>query len=226
MATAATHDAPIHDPWAAHYAQPSGLRHWPTEALVRFLAARGRCRDALEAGCGNGANLQILSRHAQRVFAVELSHAAMNHAALRALYDGDVARAVTFLHEDVRAMSAPNASVDLVVDCLTSQHLPWSQHEMAYREYRRVLRPGGALFLYHLTDRTSGGDRLNYDNASLALFPKAGLVCLPPVRGLVLALTGAGFHVEQVEGVERQYHDGRVAHYAAIAARLRQEAEQ
>jgi SAM-dependent methyltransferase len=114
-----------------------------------------------------------------------------------------------------------------VVDALTSQHLPWADHGACFREYRRVLRPGGWLFLMHLDDRTVSrltpllGDGLPLSGrGTLALFPNAPAVTLTPHWSLCDALLRAGFRLVAQRGLAREYydHDSQVAHYTVLMA--------
>src|SRR6185295_2989918 len=96
---------------------------------------------------------------------------------------------------DATALPFPDGSFDLVVDCMTSQHLPWRAHKFAFMEYRRVLRPSGQVFLYHLDARTDCNmAQINgWDITGLALFPTAPLTCLPQSSTLALVLEQSGF---------------------------------
>lgn len=201
------------DPWAAHYASPDGYRWWPSEELVRAVGGR-YLGDVLEVGCGNGANLWFLAeRTAGRVVGldgnVEAIRAADEHMDRR----GSL---VELLRGDIFALPFADGSFDSLVDCMVSQHVPWDRHPALYAEYRRVLRPGGWLFLYHLTDRTTGGQTRRPDHDRLALFPAAGLTCLPNRWALGAVVQDAGFVNVMVAGMAREYPAGDVAHYAVV----------
>jgi SAM-dependent methyltransferase len=203
--------------WAGHYATPAGLRWWPCEELVRALARRpAPGARVLEVGCGNGANLWCLAEHFAAVTGLEASGAALRVAR------GYVARRapgapVALVLGDARRLPFAEATFDAVVDVMTSQHLPWADHDAAYAGYARVLRPGGWLFLYHLTRGTSGSGRAP-DVARLALFPAAGLTCLPSVTALETAVLRAGLGLREGRSRElaRRYPDGMTAHYAVL----------
>ncbi|MBL7257178.1 class I SAM-dependent methyltransferase [Paractinoplanes lichenicola] len=53
---------------------------------------------------------------------------------------------VTFSVGDVAALPYPDASFDLIVSSLSQHH--WSQVDAGIRDLRRVLRPGGRLWIY------------------------------------------------------------------------------
>lgn len=214
--------------WAAHYATPEGLRYWPCEELVRAVARRRRVDgvenlgDVLEVGCGNGANLWFLSEHADRVVGLDVSVPALELAGgyMRAR---NPKRVVDLKHGDLAATGYENQSFDTVVDCMASQHLPWDAHANIYREYRRVLRPGGWLFLYHLDSATETTHEwvrgsLGCDATKLGLFPTVDLVCLLDRTVLRDVVVAAGFKMPNVNGLARQYDNGDVASYAVIDA--------
>lgn len=218
------------DTWASHYATPGGSRWWPCEELVR--AAGGReLGDVLEVGCGNGANLWYLaSRTGGAVVGLDGCQQALDMAAGYARDRGCGAEArdsrpgrrvwntgVRLLRGDIARLPFADASFDSLVDCMVSQHVRWADHSALYREYRRVLRPGGWLFLYHLSSRTTGAAWPTVDYARLALFPAAGLVCLPGGGALAATVGEAGF-APRLSGMQREYPNGDVAHYAVVTA--------
>jgi cyclopropane fatty-acyl-phospholipid synthase-like methyltransferase len=130
---------------------------------------------------------------------------------------------VTVLPRSINDMRFDDAEFDGVADLMVSQHVPYLQHRALYREYRRVLKPGGWLFLYHLTSRTTGragaGPEKNFpDHERLDLFPDAGFTCLPHAEALTCLLMAAGFEVKDQRGLSREYPGDAVAHYAVIEA--------
>jgi SAM-dependent methyltransferase len=123
---------------------------------------------------------------------------------------------------DVRRLPVADGSLDAVVDVMTSQHLPWSQHAALHAEYRRALRPGGWLFIYTLGRGTTltGARRLEtftYDHLP-AVFPGVGPVCLPQGPALSAALSVAGFHPSPVRQLSRTYSSGAVTTYLLAEA--------
>lgn len=209
------HLAPVTTPqpaavtWSQHYATAAGYRYWPNEELVRWLSRVPLQVGArvLEVGCGNGANIRALT--AYRVVGLDLCRAV--------LYD--VTDEAAVVQGDITRLPFADSAFDAVVDCMTSQHVPWDAHQALYAEYRRVLAPGGRVFLYHLAAGTStaGGARLSthtYDR--IGLFPSAGLVCLPTESALARAMARAGLTVTESHSLTRTYATGRRAHYAVI----------
>lgn len=218
------------DTWAAHYATPGGYRWWPSEELVRAVAGR-ELGDTLEVGCGNGANLWFLaSKTVGTVVGLDGCTTALERATayLRDKGCGTEAResrpghrvwktGVQLLRGDIAQLPFADASFDSLVDCMVSQHTRWVDHAGLYREYRRVLRPGGWLFVYHLTNRTTGATWPLIDHQRLALFPNAGRVCLPGAGALGATVAEAGF-APRLSGMQREYPNGDIAHYAVVSA--------
>lgn len=215
------------DVWSAHYATAAGVREWPNEELVRYLGAL-RVGTILEVGCGNGANLWYLVEHAtERVVGLDISAEALDLArtymAERRVGEGSPfaypatrteSMGVELILGDCRAIALPTASVDLVVDCMTSQHLSWSDHALAYAEYRRVLRPGGLAWIFHLADSSVIGQDAgrHFDHERVDLFPSVRGFCLPSPGSLRRALGAFGFSVV-TRGLSRSY--GPPTHYTA-----------
>lgn len=231
------------DVWARHYASPAGFRWWPNEELVRSVASRrspqkvaeaafglkeGLVGRAVEMGCGNGANLRFLAAHFAQVIGIDACHDAVMAAANMLDYHGlmqqnlvvdvnglGILGRVRVQHWDITTKRLPDGIADLVVDVMTSQHVTWEGHASLYRLYRDLLVTGGHVFLYHLTNRTSGA--VEIDQERLDLFPDGGMVCLPDAMDLERVVRQAGFTTVR-RGVSREYADGRIAHYAVIDA--------
>lgn len=207
--------------WAAHYATPRGVRHWPCEELVRYIGDR-RFGAILEAGCGAGGNLWYLADHADAVVGVDFEPEALA-AADRTLSRRGARARVSLRLGDVRTLPLASASVDLVVDCMTAQHLTWADHAPLFAEYRRVLRPGGSLFVYHLDAETRsarGAPGDGFDCAGLALFPSVPFFCLPTPEALAEVIAAAGFIDVVWRGLIREYPDRQRASYSVLSAEV------
>lgn len=209
--------------WRQHYATGAGFRHWPCEELVRAVGGRRFEGTVLEVGCGNGANLWFLAEHARRVVGVDADRTAVAEAngyAVLARGAGNV----SVRRADIRALPFADGSVDAVVDVMVSQHVGWLEHEALYREYRRVLRHSGWLFLYHLSEGTTVVDESMDEEqpftwGCVPMFPQVTPFCLPPAWALADALRRAGFAISDdvgVRGMTRSYQAGCEAHYTVI----------
>ena len=208
------------DVWDAHYATPAGHRFWPNEELVRWVAGR-RFADVLEVGCGNGANLWFLAEQADRIVGIDNSDTAI--AAAEEYTRRRHVRNLELYVGDARVWPWKDAEFDLIVDCMMSQHLSWAQHRPLYEQYRRVLKPGGRLFLYHLDCKTScrlDGWLGGCDWSNVSLFPAVDLTCLPIPTMLSDVVELAGFSQPVVRGLLREYPNHDLAHYTILEAEV------
>ena len=94
----------------------------------------------LDIGTGPGFFAIILARLGYRVTAVDYTPAMLVRARENA---GKLARYIRFLPMDAHALTFPDNSFDVVV----SRNLTWNLHapDQAYRQWVRVLAPGGLL---------------------------------------------------------------------------------
>lgn len=114
--------------------------YWFRRHEVVYEKLSPRCIGAtvLEAGCGEGYGADLLAGVARRVLALDYDARAAAHAARR--YPG-----IDVVRTNLVALPVPGGAVDVVVSLQVIEHL-WDQ-EGFLRECRRVLRPGGALFV-------------------------------------------------------------------------------
>ncbi len=108
--------------------------------LVRLAPPAGQ--DALDIGCGGGALVRDLARLGARATGVEISEGQL--ATARARDDHNAAR---YLIGRAQGLPLADASVDLAIFMRTLHHVPVAELGLALREARRVLRPGGAVYV-------------------------------------------------------------------------------
>lgn len=195
-------------------------RRYPNEALIQFLARYyfGIPREErknvriLELGCGSGANLWMIAKEGFDVYGID--HAPTGIALCRdmlAFWGVSATLAVS----DMRTLEFPDGFFDAVTDVVSVQHTDLEGHATTYLEVRRVLKPGGRFFQWHLSDasiafRESGGnfvDESTVDNIANPTMPLHGngLTCfLNPERARTL-LIGAGFSDIETESTTRTY---------------------
>lgn len=116
----------------------TGMRSVAGALLDAPLAQRARPLAVLDAGCGTGGNSAYLKRYGAVTgvdFAAEALRFARQRPGLR------LARA------SVEALPFADASFDLVLSNDVLCHLGVASDRTALREFRRVLRPGGVLYL-------------------------------------------------------------------------------
>ena len=122
------------------------LEHLSRYHLARELACG---KDVLDVASGEGYGSNLLAETANRVWGVDISQEAVDHA-VRSYSRSNL----RFLRGDASKLPLPDHSVDLVVSFETIEHLSGQQEMIG--EIRRVLRPGGRLLI-------SSPDRENYD---------------------------------------------------------------
>jgi len=102
--------------------------------------------EALEAGCGEGADAIWLARHGWTVTAVDVSAVALARAAGNAAsLGGQVARRITWQREDLRSWAPAPRRFDLV--SAQYMHLPGDELEALHRRLAAAVRPGGTLLV-------------------------------------------------------------------------------
>jgi SAM-dependent methyltransferase len=116
--------------------------------IVDIAAELGRAgiaaRKALDFGAGVGYSLPFFARHlpAARVTCLDVSRKSLEVGAAR------FAGAAEFAHFDGRTIPFPDGTFDVALASCVFHHIPHDQHVDLLAEIRRVLRPGGRLFVF------------------------------------------------------------------------------
>ncbi|MGO8893047.1 MAG: class I SAM-dependent methyltransferase [Streptosporangiaceae bacterium] len=101
---------------------------------------------ALDAGCGEGADVIWLARHGWTVTAVDVSAVALERAAGYAAAAGaEIARRITWQQEDLRSWDPGPQRFDLV--SAQFMHLPGAELEAMHDRLTTAVRPGGTLLV-------------------------------------------------------------------------------
>jgi len=108
--------------------------------LERLVAPSGK--DVVDVGCGGGALVRALSDCGARVTGMEISESQMADAIAH-----DDGRGARFVVGRAERMPLEDASVDIVVFMRSFHHVPASDLGAALAEARRVIRPGGAVYV-------------------------------------------------------------------------------
>ncbi len=108
------------------------------EVAYEHIADRCAGRDVLEAGSGEGYGAAMLAAVARSVTCVDYDQSAVDHT--RRTYPDLVVHRANLID-----LPLPDSSVDVVVNFQVIEHL-WDQARFI-DECRRVLRPGGELFI-------------------------------------------------------------------------------
>lgn len=165
------------------------------QALLAFVAASTRDSSprVLEAGCGTGHWLRLLTDHTpSRLVGLDLS-AGMLRVACTAVPEAPLIRA----RADALPLAA--ATFDAVV-CINAVHHFDDPHTFI-RDARRVLRPGGGLFVAGLDPHAGMDTWWLYDAFPEAL--EADRRRYPPAAALRAWMADAGFEAVESSVVQR-----------------------
>jgi SAM-dependent methyltransferase len=152
------HDIFSAEHWDGRYAEGHMWSGKPNRQLVDHVAdlAPG---DALDVGCGEGADAIWLAGRGWRVTAVDISQVALDRAAEHA---GALNERITWERRDARDWVPAPDSYDLVSAHFV--HFPRERADALHRALAAAVRPGGSLLLvgHHPSDIDSGVGRGNH----------------------------------------------------------------
>ena len=187
--------------WDEQYKIGAGLRYWPDESALGFIARRVQpSARVLDVGCGVGNNLLPLALSGITAYGIDTSQPALDLAAAHLwkfeAMSGFVAPRL--MQHDVRRMPLLwSGTFDAVLDVRTLQHFQApAEREIAYAEVRRVLKPGGWLGSGHLSHHT---------RPYAKIFPTSPAAWLPSAVEFRDALIDAGFVVSRFIALIRSY---------------------
>lgn len=133
-----------YDLWAATYDTDENRTRELAGEVLRGSGPVVDGRDVVEIGCGTGRNTAWLAERAASVVGLDLSEGMLERARARI-----GSPRVGFLRHDVRSpWPLADGAADLVVAMLVLEHVEDLRPVVA--EARRVLRPGGTLYLCEL----------------------------------------------------------------------------
>ncbi len=108
--------------------------------LERLVAPAGK--DVVDIGCGGGQLVRDLAGREARVVGVEISPQQLEPALAH-----DDGSGGSYRVGQAQQLPLPDASMDVAVFLRTLHHIPPPELMQALREARRVLRPGGAVYV-------------------------------------------------------------------------------
>lgn len=181
-------------------------RKWPSEELARYLSRHEwpESRNALELGCGHGRNLWLLAEHDFCVTGVDNDEKALDEAedylCERHVFDAAL-RYVILPKLDKIA----DASMDLVVDCQTLQHLSDDDYLATLTEVYRILRTGGRFWSQFWVGRDQP-----------EIYPAHPELRTRPPKDIRAVYDRSGLKIEQIEIITRTYQLQFYATWALI----------
>ena len=112
--------------------------------LARLDLIRFSPQTILDAGCGTGYGTRLLGRRypGARVIGLDIAAGMVNQAQRSAPWMSRWRGRMQHVCGDIESLPLANASVDMLISNLALQ---WCDPELAFAEFRRVLRPGGLL---------------------------------------------------------------------------------
>ena len=122
---------------------------WVTDHATEARAELGRPLCIAEIGCGNGALLRALDRRGDLAEGVGLDDSRVMVDRARARSGGDHPN-LRFERIDGPLIELPDDSVDVVLSFLSFRYLDW---DPIMEEVRRVLAPGGRLWVVDMVER-------------------------------------------------------------------------
>jgi ubiquinone/menaquinone biosynthesis C-methylase UbiE len=116
----------------------------PWYRWVRSVIGEVRSLRTLEVACGRGGFVRALARNGAQASGLDFSMAALQIGKQRSLQSESESGAA-FVQGDAHTLPFPDNHFDLLVSCETIEHLP--KPEKAVREFHRVTKPSGTMFL-------------------------------------------------------------------------------
>lgn len=130
-----------YDRIASHFAQ---TREYPWPETEAFLTTR-HGQTALDIGCANGRNAELLAAHAEQVIGLDMSRGLLEEARTRA---DDRDYAIDLLQGDAERLPIGSNRVDLALYIATLHHLPTrSARRRSLDELARVLTTEGTALI-------------------------------------------------------------------------------
>jgi demethylmenaquinone methyltransferase / 2-methoxy-6-polyprenyl-1,4-benzoquinol methylase len=142
--------------WFDHVASLGNDLLWRPRALWDLDRFRrpGPMARVLDIGCGTGELARLVARHygSARVLAADFTRAMLDHAAAASAERPESGR-LGFARATALRLPFADGSFDLVTNAFVARNL--ARLDTAFREVRRVLRPGGVFLTLEITEPAS-----------------------------------------------------------------------
>lgn len=199
------------------------------EMLNRYVAPAGR--RVVDVGCGSGELVRWLRGQGADVVGVECGE-----IMLKLAREADPQHPEAYLEGVGQALPLPDASADAVTMSFSLHHVPAEAMRDALREARRVLRPGGTLFVAEPLSMGAGHEvvRLIDDETEVREEAQAALDDAPalgfePVDETAyttrMLLESAEGFAKRIVGIDPRRAERMAAHHDAFIERFERLAE-
>src|SRR6266446_645331 len=144
-------DYSSHEEFFSYYAEKSARPEFVERfrslqnAILRFLHGRqwdGQCLDVIDVGCNAGTQCILWAEGGHRVHGVDINQPLLDVARQRAVAAG---YAIDFRLGSATQLPWPDSSMDICLAIELLEHV--KQWQDCLKDFARVLRPGGLLFM-------------------------------------------------------------------------------
>ena len=147
-----------------------------------------------DAGCGTGANILLLHSQVRQVYAMDYNHGAVERCQKK-MVEHKIHN-VEVMQGSITETPLSNSSVDKVICMSVLQYLDDAQVRIAFREFKRILKPGGMVILHVKNLSSVYLSTLWLMKKTKALFQRGTkLEYFRPFRWYVNELSASGFEV-------------------------------
>lgn len=154
------------------------------DSFIQSLSRFGETASVLDVGCGPGPDIETIAAEGHAVTGLDITQSFLTEATERV-------PAGTFVRGDMRSLPFQDASFDGIWASASFHHVPRPEARETLRDCRRVLRPGGYLFV-----SAKRNEALDDDDTErhFEYYQPAALRSL---------LESAGFELERVRTVDK-----------------------
>jgi ubiquinone/menaquinone biosynthesis C-methylase UbiE len=115
------------------------------QELLNFIEPQG-CETLLDAGCGTGVNILRLHSRVRNIVAIDYARGSLERCQKR-IQEHHIENAILCL-ASVKNIPLPDCSVEKIICLSVLQYLDDEEVRQAFKEFARVLVPGGKVILH------------------------------------------------------------------------------